>query len=147
MKEHPILFPVPMVLAILEGRKTQTRRIVKFNDAGRVKHGKKNWHPDDPNALLACPHGQIGNYLWVKETFFAFGRWETQFSKKKGRDEWHFVDVTLETERQYQYDAPESYKPKYRSSVTPEWWKRPSLFMPRVASRILLERFFAVSSG
>lgn len=72
MKEHPILFSGPMVRALLAGTKTQTRRMVK-----PVKH------PDlgnvyDPGVLArepqhvierACPYGQPGDRLWVKETW------------------------------------------------------------------------------
>lgn len=54
MKERPILFSGPMVRAILGGRKTQTRRIVKTGT------------PDDWNA---CPYGVIGDHLWVRECF------------------------------------------------------------------------------
>jgi len=72
MKERPILFNAEMVKAILSGRKTQTRRVVKFplrdvnmgcelagNElAGEVKAG------DYRN----CPLGQPGDQLWVRET-------------------------------------------------------------------------------
>ena len=69
MKSRPILFSAPMVRAILEGRKTQTRRAAKLNASGRVALSGKNWHCADPDASLACPYGQPGDQLWVKETF------------------------------------------------------------------------------
>lgn len=71
MKERPILFSAPMVRAILEGRKTQTRRVVKFTDAGHIKElrGHRRWHPDDPDAVRACPYGQPGDRLWVREAW------------------------------------------------------------------------------
>jgi hypothetical protein len=79
----------------------------------------------------------------VRETFYAFGRWETRFSQKKGRDEWHFVDMTLECGHSYCYDADQSNPVPMRgrrdAGVTPGWWKRPAIFMPRAASRISLE--------
>lgn len=88
-----------------------------------------------------CPHGQPGDRLWVKETFFAWGRWETRYSAKKARDEWHFVDMTLESGKVHQFEAPHGYeKSKLKQAgAIPTWHKRPSIFMPRVASRILLE--------
>lgn len=91
MREHPILFSGPMVRAILEGRKTQTRRIIKpypqllngkFVYTGG-EHGDDTW--PEPNVWLAltpsgkfglndppyykCPYGQPGDRLWVRETF------------------------------------------------------------------------------
>lgn len=71
MKEHPILYSGPMVRAILAGRKTQTRRMAKFTAGGHLKEprGHRRWHRDDPNAVFACPYGQPGDRLWVRETF------------------------------------------------------------------------------
>lgn len=91
MKSRPILFSAPMVRAILEGRKTQTRRVVKpvGNDEGfviidygnggwpyrsddgdstthTVKRGGKLYHDETPHA---CPYGQTGDRLWVRETW------------------------------------------------------------------------------
>lgn len=55
MQSKPIIFSGPMVRAILEGRKTQTRRIVKPN----------SWVID----ISRCPYGHPGDHLWVRETF------------------------------------------------------------------------------
>lgn len=68
MKERPILFSGAMVRAILAGEKTQTRRTVRLNDSGRAFKAKRNWHLNDPNAVKACPYGQPGDRLWVRET-------------------------------------------------------------------------------
>jgi hypothetical protein len=160
MIEHPIPMNGAMVRATLrdENPKSQTRRIVKLPhnnplgqwepttiggpNGGRTKDGLtipaqgEIWHTRTGDSRM-CPHGQPGDRLWVRETFVAFGRWETRYSEKKGRDEWHFVDMTLETGRQYRYDG--AVPNAKRASVTPTWWKRPSIFMPRVASRIKLE--------
>jgi hypothetical protein len=96
---------------------------------------------EDGDHWVRCPHGQPGDQLWVRETFFAFGRWETRFSAEKGRDEWHFVDMTLESGQRYLFEAPEGWRRKQRAAggATPSWWRRPALFMPRAASRITLE--------
>jgi len=67
MKYTPILFGADMVRAILEGRKTQTRRTVKKDIAGRVSLGGRSWHIADPNCTKACPLGQPGDLLWVRE--------------------------------------------------------------------------------
>ena len=76
VKERPILFSGPMVRAILEGRKTQTRRVVK--DA----HGVEGWSELEslprvwrgryyPSGYgdFRCPYGDVGERLWVRETF------------------------------------------------------------------------------
>jgi hypothetical protein len=73
MKERPILFSASMVRARLEGHKTVTRRVVKFNVAGRIGPLSNQWHVDDPGATAVCPYGQPGDLLWVKETFYAIG--------------------------------------------------------------------------
>lgn len=65
MKERPILFSGPMVRAILEDRKTQTRRVAKeFND----KHNLDGILARFPNQE-GCPYGKPGDRLWVRETW------------------------------------------------------------------------------
>lgn len=122
MKERPILFSGPMVRAILEGRKTQTRRRVKGVDdlyVG-VEDGKV-WQMDEYGDThdVPCPFGVPGDRLWVRETWC------------RGRA---FVF--------YRADCPGEGKP---SEYTDEWnapfvdrW-HPSIHMPRSASRITLE--------
>jgi hypothetical protein len=155
MKERPILMSAPMVRAILDGTKTQTRRIVKIPaswDCFVCADWGGGWWPyksddgenpsfDNNEVPLNCPYGTAGDRLLVRETFYAYGRWETRFSAEKGRDEWHFIDMTLECGHQYQFDTanitPSIHKK--RNGVTPSWWKRPAIFMPRAACRIYLE--------
>lgn len=117
--EHPILFNGPMVRAILEGRKTKTRRIVKLNASGRASKGKKNWHCDDPDALLACPY-LPGDRLWVRETWCD--------TRSGGFDK----------PIHYKADIPNpSEADDIRISHGIPW--HPSIHMPRWASRITLE--------
>lgn len=116
-KERPILFSAPMVRAILAGRKTQTRRIVK--DLDRYKGGIYN-------CSFCCPYGQPGERLWVRESVWLYGE----------------KDV-LQCAR-YPADAPDGAKPLpiNNGPITPiPAPKRttPSIHMPRWASRILLE--------
>jgi hypothetical protein len=120
MKERPILFSAPMVRALQDGRKTQTRRIVKFqrnDDCFVMLDYGDGWWPyssedgesanvDGMEFPYKCPYSQPRERLWVKETFYAFGRWKTRFNPEKGRDEWHFIDMTQETCRAYQFDEP-----------------------------------------
>jgi hypothetical protein len=71
MNTHPILFSTPMVQAILEGRKTMTRRIVKFKPFNE-KHSRPKSVPffdHSTNSISIFPYGKIGDILWVKETF------------------------------------------------------------------------------
>ncbi|MCW3583979.1 hypothetical protein [Burkholderia cenocepacia] len=161
MTEHPILFNEPMSTAARSGQKSQTRRVAipkrsYIDFIGGGPKGGPDWndpscwgfedlntgiwwalHGNEECRQIPCPYGNVGDRLWVRETYVAFGRWETRFSVKKGRDEWHFVDLTLETGREYRFggDLPNAK----RGSATPAWWRRPSIFMPRAASRTLLE--------
>jgi hypothetical protein len=77
-KERPILFSAPMVRAILAGTKTQTRRVVKLtgpdvieerDDGSRWPHCVTWAHGDDGSPWYACPYGQPGDRLWVRETW------------------------------------------------------------------------------
>ena len=133
MIERPILFNGDMVRAILDGTKTQTRRIVKLNASGRTQCKGKNWHVEDPDAVLACPFGKAGDRLWVRETFI--------------RD-WKDENGDGEPD-QYDEDGNENpIQTFYRADghidweIDGEWcntpWK-PSIHMPRAASRITLE--------
>jgi len=158
--ERPLLFSGAMVLATLraDDPKTQTRRVIKgLTEKMWVEESEKGgfsvcyhgdptcgtgvWDVPEHSYPITCPYGQPGDRLWVRETHFAWGRWETRYSVKKGRDEWHFVDLTLECGHEYAYAADgHSSAPHRRSAgTTPCWWKRPAIFMPRAASRIDLE--------
>jgi hypothetical protein len=157
-----------MVRAIIEGRKTQTRRVVNpqppswANDPQSPVGTFHTLHGNHPKGkcgfsqcacineeeggpsmwTVKCPYGQPGDRLWVRETFYAFGRWDWRFDEKKGRDAWHFVDLTDTTLWGYRFDRPSSegvIGKKRDVSLLPYWWKRPAIFMPRAASRIMLE--------
>ncbi len=80
----------------------------------------------------------------MRETFYAYGRWVTRYSEKKKRDEWHFIDMTLESGRKYLFAADnDNYAADLGANqgrgVYPAWWKRPAIFMPRAVSRITLQ--------
>ena len=83
-RERPILFSAPMVRAILDGQKTQTRRVVDFKKIakktgctrGRLAWSKllNNWAVFDGNGdadlcEVDCPYGKTGDLLWVRETW------------------------------------------------------------------------------
>jgi len=165
-RDIAILYSAPMALATLDDSKTQTRRGVKWREPSPGLNMsfsglsvERTWSAADgePAWVLGaatrtswewrskptrCPYGQPGDRLWGRETFFAWGRWEICFNPEKGRDEWNFIDLTVEAGRQYVHAAsgqPDGYRKTKRASAAPAWWKRPAIFMPRVASRLLME--------
>lgn len=149
MKERPILFSGPMVRAILEGRKTQTRRIVKgspvrvtqfFGRDDKPTHefGLHLTHDRVINKHVRCPFGQPGGRLWVRETW-ALDAYtgDMQFCIKYGAGGDNYV-----TER----NGSDEWVPIYRRYMdgcgeTDDSWGRwrPSIHMPRWASRLTLE--------
>lgn len=153
MKEHPILFNGAMVRAILDGRKTQTRRPVTHQNTNVNGHGyvskatfaryplDKAWinhgpspagnpgpflkcdstHPDDDGAMARLyPQWQVGDALYVRETWAPRGEWE------EIRHPGGSVDVVPVTRAIYAADGGHADK-----------WK-PSIHMPRWAARLIL---------
>lgn len=101
MKERPILFSGPMVRAILEGRKTQTRRVVNFRkypdhtiltNPDWVRPGETIWldpaYPTGDMCQRWCPYGVPGDRLWVRETWWSEKRLVTGFDSTGPRSEW-----------------------------------------------------------
>ena len=132
MIERPILFNGEMVRAILDGRKTQTRRIAKLNASGRVQLKGKNWHIYDQDAILACPLGQVGDRLWVRETFVQ-GFEADECGDISSCDE---NGNAKPIQTWYRADGHINWEDDGELCNTP--WK-PSIHMPRSASRITLE--------
>jgi hypothetical protein len=105
-----------MIRAILGGRKTMTRRVLKLRDPSQTHsviddEGDGAWPYDADDAgqwhKARCPYGQPGDRLWVRETFMIHG----------GEIAFAATDQPL---------------------VGCDKWK-PSIFMTRLASRITLE--------
>ncbi len=129
----PILFSGEMVRAILDGRKTQTRRVVKLQPGSSVSaRGNGIWqelhktsHPTlgAPGKMLACPYGMPGDLLWVRETWATPGNYDHIKPSL-------LTDHMMDAKSNIVYRATEEY-PVYFN------W-RPSIFMPRWASRITL---------
>ncbi len=142
IKERPILMSSPMVRAILEGRKTQTRRIIKpqpyFDARNNLIFGKWNYGQDlygthvlpKRNIALKCPYGNAGERLWVRETFFEV--YNAPFSPTGeycyAATHQGYVNV---------FDEDGGIKINKDGSDASPWI--PSIHMPRKASRILLE--------
>lgn len=136
MKERPTLFGAPMVREILADTKTQTRRIAKFTANGHLKEpgGHRRWHPDDPEASLACPYGQPGDRLWVRENHYLHGIWSVR-KDDEGKRRWRFHP---NRDMGVHFTEPNGFI-KGRSTTVAGWYRRPSIHMPRWASRITLE--------
>ena len=144
MKERPILFSAPMVRALLDGSKTQTRRVVKpqpeWVEPATIwqqgdGHSGPGWYAhnedySDEGALFyRSPYGQPGDRLWVKETTI------------KVEDHGYEGPVFTESDdgrTVIEYGLAPSEDDC--TEVEPEDIKlRPSIFMPRAMSRITLE--------
>ncbi|MCU6199089.1 hypothetical protein KWI12_19730 [Citrobacter cronae] len=130
MKERGMIFNAEMVNAILSGRKTQTRRPIKwkqtrFTEIGEREDGS-NWPWSEDTEKVCdywhpCPFGAVGDRIWVRETWAEAGA--------------SAPDLTL-----YRANYPEHVPAQYENvpPVDEILWT-PSIFMPRWASRILLE--------
>lgn len=154
VKERPILFSGPMIRAILAGTKTQTRRIVKGPNADIVNdyelRGLQDYpdgttravfdhHTEEPFSVR-CPYGKPGDRLWVKETWGLFDR--TSFGGAEGYGvAWRATHPGLEDGVEW-IDGPDDWgypqAPASPSLVPRDTW-RPSIHMPRWASRLTLE--------
>lgn len=138
MKEHPILFSTSMVRAIIEGRKTQTRRVMnpqpptwsvklqRWLDTNPKAKQSEIWMMIDrigePLKSVVCPYGQPSDRLWVRETWT-----ETNYAEMP-----ILYKATDEHKKQI-VDAA-----RIRLHGDPYSWK-PSIHMKRIHSRITLE--------
>lgn len=122
MIERPILFSAPMIRAILNGTKTQTRRTCRIG-----------YHPS--HGVAGCPYGQPGGRLWVRERWMGYKQTNVEHDERepltqseRGGMSWNqWVEINGRPHVEYFADG---------KSVGP--WA-PSIHMPRWASRITLE--------
>ncbi|HFK9631110.1 TPA: hypothetical protein ACH10M_000082 [Klebsiella pneumoniae] len=130
MKERGMIFNAEMVRALLDGRKTQTRRSIKwkqtrFTEIGEREDGSKwPWSEDAEHACdfwHPCPFGAVGDRIWVRET-------------------WAEAGASAPDLKLYRANYPE-HVPSIYENVPPAEEIRwtPSIHMPRTASRIQLE--------
>lgn len=132
MTERGMIFNAEMVRAIFDGRKTQTRRPVKFpvhdKNLGCELAGNELAGELSAGNYLNSAFGKPGDRIWVREAFRVHSRATdvaTLVYKASERNSW--------TEQTHRVPVVVCNKP-----ATPEKWT-PSLHMPRWASRILLE--------
>jgi len=158
MTEHPIIFSTPMIKAILDGSKTMTRRVIKeqsdisdqFSAVRQqgIKPEPKPIHCEGDIWMWSypkeshgggmefyCPYGQVSSRLWVRETHYLYGYWVKNGLTKTGKQKWHFKYERSQGVRYF--DNPPQRICKLKNEHG--WFKRPSIFMPRWASRITLE--------
>jgi hypothetical protein len=132
-RERPILFSSEMVKAILDGRKTMTRRVVKeqpelSDDGNRWRWKGKELGTDRPlRWILTCPFGQSGDRLWVRESFWAVEVEDQGIGNQFLVYDEEFVGPN---------PRPKELRPTLQSL---RWGHHPSIHMPRWASRITLE--------
>jgi hypothetical protein len=153
MTERPILFSGAMVRAILDGRKTQTRRVVKGShldsaDVWAFDAARGEWESGEVHQgatahveWVRCPFGTPGDRLWVRETHALLQPTTDEATAREHRDRivcrpedgemvavWYRADGEMPLAEQLWADDPDDGI---------RW--RPSIHMPRWASRITLE--------
>ncbi len=136
MKERGMIFNADMVRAILDGRKTQTRRIVKPqpDEDGLAKVTDGPW-VDTSERVYRCPFGQPGDRLWVRETWQAIHDSLDEFGNVDERTWMPFIHKAADSYWHAVY--AEEFGVFNREDRGFPW--RPAIHMPRWASRILLE--------
>jgi len=146
IKERGILFSAPMVRALLQGRKSVTRRAVKGVALDWLEEFEPSYVADPENGM--CPYGKPGDRLWVRETW---GVIRHDFDEHGNMIDWT-PDRAATPIREMPFGhGYYSGHVIYRADGEATWagdddgsgddrscWK-PSIHMPRIASRILLE--------
>ena len=130
MKERPILFSGAMVRALLDGRKTQTRRVVKWPKDMEIDHAavERLATSNDTYLLDRCPYGVPSDRLWVRET--------TYDVERNG----YVGPVFVESEDGEHAHAWGWGDPDDPDQIEPhELRKRPAIHMSRAMARIILE--------
>jgi hypothetical protein len=155
MKQIPILFSTPMVQAILDGRKTVTRRIIKFDELTQNEHGnwcysyknhaasnqtKESMNDDFFGLRDYSPYGKVGDVLWVRETFW-HGHFEPDEVDERcpDCDHWEYL-YCADTRDARPCDVSDEWCINEYGHDKRDWpaWK-PSIHMPKDAARIWLE--------
>lgn len=161
---HPILYSTPMVQSILKNLKSMTRR-TRGLESVNIEPDFYKWlieypqmdipreaipfdnkyyyaftgkHNNSTLVVTTCPYGNVGDILWVKEMYYAYGYWKQNGLTKTGKQKWLFVDTTRQ-DFSYRYFENPPNRLRKNSYRELGWYKRNSLFMPKAACRIFLE--------
>jgi len=130
-----ILFKPQLIPLVLSGRKTMTRRVVKPQPMSIVENKSVPYNGSAEFLLtkLKCPYGIPGDKSYVRETHYRFGHWRKNGFTKAGKQKYNFIadgeDVL--------FNCPKEWIRIKKNEKG--WFKRPSIFMPRWASRLTLE--------
>lgn len=158
MTEHPILFSGPMVRAILDGRKTMTRRIVRipkhpvtgihYSESGNCEDGRPGWFASNVDSgyfepaecwdesRISCPFGVKGDRLWVRETWGDADGYYQDYENEVPFVTCYRADLSALSHTVPPEPVP-SWDIKSWNWAKQKW--KPSIHMPRWASRLLLE--------
>ncbi|EDU0618595.1 hypothetical protein AHY83_004336 [Salmonella enterica subsp. salamae] len=153
-----MIFNAEMVRAILDGRKTQTRRPIKWKQTRFTEIAERDdgslwpWAEDcerGGDIWFACPFGEVGDRIWVRETWATLGNedgccvdWDDELCKGDEKSAARIYRASCE-QRPGDYglwSIPDDadWKPHTENQKFEGAW-RPSIHMPRWASRITLE--------
>lgn len=140
MRERPIIFSAESVRAILNGSKSQTRRVVKPQPSRQLEPGKGDagywFSPSYHSPGWRCLYGKPGDRLIVREGWRWYGR-----IREPGMVEGGFEYRADGTHRKFtDFADPEDAWEQFQAAAVNEAYHwRPSIHMPRWASRITLE--------
>jgi hypothetical protein len=126
--ERPILFSTPMVQAILGGKKSMTRRVIKPQPTRPYWCGIGHGWDDGHGYEIKCPYGKPGDNLWVRETW---GNYSEDDPECNAAYYLYRADYPLDAKGYW-------YEPEHINFCDfPKW--RPSIHMPRAACRLRLK--------
>lgn len=139
MKERPILFSGEMVKAILAGRKTQTRRVIKRELTAAqdeaIECGPD--YPDDNSDCVKCPYGKPKDKLWVRES------WRRVCSGQIGGEGAIRYGIQYRADNFIQWNDRETIMSGWKDTETPMQFRdppwKPSIHLRRSDSRLTLE--------
>lgn len=145
MGVKPILFNTEMVKAILDGRKTCTRRVIKraipFDEKAEyrnmLKHGEMKGAICKDLFVKQCSPYQLGDFLYVRETFAWCPCWDCGLDSKEGGCEYEIERIY--NEKKFEYGCY-VYRASCEDNEHPsaDTW-HPSIHMPKEAARIWLK--------